>query len=293
MIKNSWLEGIPSQWDVAPFGSLFTQRKEKNKSLERNFVLSVMKNIGVIPYTEKGNVGNKVSEDLSGYKVVNKGDFVLNSMNLYMGSVGVSEYDGVTSTAYIVCEPSCNVYAPYYKYLIQCRGFQEYVGLLGKGIMEIREAVRWSALKSVQIPIPPMKEQKKIADFLVSETHRIDQLIEKKQNLIKVLYEKKALIINTTVREGVSTETWENPNFFWLEKYPKHWKLKKLRHIGTLQNGISEGAEYFGSGYPRRRNGSLTFFLLQVVELGNKKSKKRFNLKLLISQKYNHIMHGV
>ena len=81
MIKNSWFEKVPLHWDIVPFGSLFVQRKEKNKGLERNFVLSVIKNVGVIPYTEKGNVGNKVSEDLSGYKIVNKGDFVLNSMN--------------------------------------------------------------------------------------------------------------------------------------------------------------------------------------------------------------------
>jgi len=131
MIENTWLADIPREWEIAPFGSLFTQRKEKNKLLERTFVLSL----------------------------VNKGDFVLNSMNLYMGSVGVSDYDGVTSTAYIVCKPSEEVHASYYKYLIQCRGFQEFVGLLGKGIMEIREAVRWMALKSVHIPTPPIEKQ--------------------------------------------------------------------------------------------------------------------------------------
>ena len=222
MIKNSWFEKVPLHWDIVPFGSLFVQRKEKNKGLERNFVLSVIKNVGVIPYTEKGNVGNKVSEDLSGYKIVNKGDFVLNSMNLYMGSVGVSDYDGVTSTAYIICEPSPNIDSSYYRYLIQCRGFQEYVGLLGKGIMEIREAVRWTALKAVHIPVPSFKEQEKISNFLDRETARIDQLIEKKRELIKTLEDKNVAIVTENIVQGgrdfqkiSSTEEDTHPDKFW------------------------------------------------------------------------------
>ncbi|WP_114964072.1 restriction endonuclease subunit S [Tritonibacter mobilis] len=195
---------MPTTWKQVPFGSIFTQSKRKNTLLERDFVLSVIKDRGVVPYTEKGNVGNKVSEDLSGYKLVDRGDFVLNSMNLYMGSVGVSNYDGVTSTAYIVCKPSQNVHAPFYNYLIQFKGFQEYVGFLGKGIMEIREAVRWTALKSVFVPLPDIDTQKSIADFLDRETARIDQLIEKKHRLVALLRERSLSAIEKAVSADAS-----------------------------------------------------------------------------------------
>ena len=203
-MRPDWLENIPPSWSSVPFGSIFTQSKRKNTRLQRDFVLSVIKDRGVIPYTEKGNLGNKVSDDLSGYKLVDKGDFVLNSMNLYMGSVGTSNYDGVTSTAYIVCKPSEDVYAGYYNYLIQFRGFQEYVGFLGKGIMEIREAVRWTALKSVFVPLPDLSTQREIADFLDRETARIDLLIEKKQKLVALLGEKKS----ATIDEIVKSDEW-------------------------------------------------------------------------------------
>ena len=194
-----WMEKLPVDWCVVPFGSLFEQSKRKNIFLDRDYVLSLMKDIGVIPYEEKGNVGNKVSDDLSGYKLVDKGDFVLNPMNLYVGSVGVSDYEGVTSNAYIVCKPSSEICSRYYKYLIQCRGFQEYVGLLGNGIMDIREAVRWTVLKSVKIPLPNLKIQREIADFLDSETARIDKLIEKKTKLILLLIEKRKSVISSAV----------------------------------------------------------------------------------------------
>jgi len=239
-VRPDWLRDMPSDWASVPFGSIFAQSKRKNSRLQRDFVLSVMKDRGVIPYTEKGNVGNKVSEDLSGYKLVDKGDFVLNSMNLYMGSVGVSEYDGVTSTAYIVCKPSENVYADYYNYLIQFKGFQEYVGFLGKGIMEIREAVRWTALKSVFVPLPDLAIQRQIADFLDRETARIDLLIEKKQRLVALLGEK----LDRTVRAYLSGET-DYPNedqrcatgIGYLPSAPKLWSVEKVGWRYEIQLG--------------------------------------------------------
>ena len=239
MINDTWIAQIPENWRIVPFGSLFTQRKEKNKSLSRDFVLSVMKGKGVIPYTEKGNIGNKVSEDLSGYKIVNKGDFVLNSMNLYMGSVGVSEYDGVTSAAYIVCQPSPGVISSsYYKYIIHCAGFQEYVGLLGKGIMEIREAVRWTALKSVNIPVPDEQTQKEIADFLDRETTRIDQLIEKKETLNGLLVEReKSLITNCLTRGTDASTPLKDSGIDWIGDIPEHWEVYPLKQLIWYQEG--------------------------------------------------------
>lgn len=236
-MRPDWLKNIPSSWSSAPFGSLFTQSKRKNSRLQRDFVLSVMKDRGVIPHTEKGNVGNKVSEDLSGYKLVDKGDFVLNSMNLYMGSVGVSAYDGVTSTAYIVCKPSEEVYAGYYNYLIQFKGFQEYVGLLGKGIMEIREAVRWTALKSVSVPVPNFETQRQIADFLDRETERIDLLIERKRRLVELLGEREeGTFIDHVTGKDLSFEK-KHSGVEWIKEIPSHWFAPKFTHVARQETG--------------------------------------------------------
>jgi len=238
-MRAVWLDNLPERWTSVPFGSIFTQSKQKNSRLERDFVLSVMKGRGVVPYTEKGNVGNKVSDDLSKYKLVDKGDFILNSMNLYMGSVGVSEYDGVTSSAYIVCKPREDVWAGYYNYLIQFRGFQEYVGFLGKGIMEIREAVRWSALKSVFVPLPDLETQKTIADFLDRETARIDQLIEKKMRLVKTIDLRFDSLVQQCVTTGLPDSEYPlvDIGIGYIRKTPSHWSVEKTGWRYSVQLG--------------------------------------------------------
>ena len=243
-MKPDWLSDVPLSWKRAPFGSIFTQSKRKNMGLQRDFVLSVMKDRGVIPHTEKGNVGNKVSEDLSGYKLVDKGDFVLNSMNLYMGSVGVSAYSGVTSSAYIICKPIDGILPKYYEYLIQFKGFQEYVGLLGKGIMEIREAVRWTSLKSVFVPIPDLNTQRAIADFLDRETAIIDLLIDKKQRLITLLEEKFDAQLYYAISGGDSNIT-DYPHLS-----PSYWSRRSVRSITqSHKQGYYTTEDYTTSGY--------------------------------------------
>jgi type I restriction enzyme S subunit len=269
-VRPDWLENMPSTWSSVPFGSIFTQRKKKNYRLQRDFVLSVIKDRGVIPYSEKGNVGNKVSDDLSGYKLVDKGDFVLNSMNLYMGSVGVSDYDGVTSTAYIVCKPSEGVHAGYYNYLIQFKGFQEYVGLLGKGIMEIREAVRWTALKSVFVPLPDFTTQRQIADFLDRETARIDLLVEKKQRLLKLLGEKRSAIVTAAVagQNRAYGDVGSKRLRFALASAPRaHPKFKRspgtlvsFAPMDTLVDGLGGLTELETKAFSEVSGGSYNYF---------------------------------
>ena len=275
-MKSQWIENLPVGWHVVPFGSLFQHSKNKNTLLKRDYVLSVMKNRGVIPYEEKGNIGNKVSDDLSGYKLVDKGDFVLNSMNLYVGSVGVSDYEGVTSTAYIVCKPSHEIHSGYYKYLIQSRGFQEYVGLLGNGILEIREAVRWTSLKSVKVPLPNIEIQRKIADFLDRKTTYIYQLIEKKEKLISLLIEKRKNIISSALtcrKEYNQNENVEKQIHQTFEKNigtKEHWSKFRLKYLAQLVvdkvNFSDEDCPYIGLDAITQWTGEINLSTSDTVE---------------------------
>ena len=73
-----WLGEVPEHWDVRRLGALLSERGETNAEGRVTDVLSVLKDRGVIPYAEKGNIGNKKSEDITRYKIVRPNDIVVN-----------------------------------------------------------------------------------------------------------------------------------------------------------------------------------------------------------------------
>ena len=77
-----WLGEIPGHWEVIRLKALLIERIEKNNNKENLIILSLLKDKGIIPYDEKGAIGNNSKEDLSQYKIARKGDLVINSMNV-------------------------------------------------------------------------------------------------------------------------------------------------------------------------------------------------------------------
>jgi len=88
--NSPWLGEFPVHWRLPRLGSVLRERGETNEKRQMEQVLSVMKDVGVIPYEEKGRVGNKKSEDTARYKIVRPDDIVVNCMNVIIGSVGIS-----------------------------------------------------------------------------------------------------------------------------------------------------------------------------------------------------------
>ena len=104
---------------------------------------------------------------------------------------------------------------------------------------------------SAQIPFPKLEEQQQIANFLDKATSKIDTLIEKQTKQIELLKEKRQAVISHAVTKGINPNVpMKDSGVEWLGEIPEHWKIIPLRHLGQLQNGVSKGSDYFGSGYP-------------------------------------------
>lgn len=101
----AWIGKIPEDWKVVRLKQLLSERNESNNPLKTEFILSLTNDRGVIPYSEKGAVGNNSKEDLTGYKLAYPNDIVLNSMNVIIGSVGLSQYYGAVSPVYYMLYP--------------------------------------------------------------------------------------------------------------------------------------------------------------------------------------------
>ncbi|EAH5903858.1 restriction endonuclease subunit S [Campylobacter upsaliensis] len=249
-----WLGEIPQSWEIKPLQAIFNQRNEQNNNLEFQTILSLVKDVGVIPYEEKGNVGNKAKDDLQGYKIARVNDLVLNKMNAVIGSLGVSKYDGLVSPIYLVLYiENPNYLIAYYSYLFQTKSIQKFLRKFAYGIMEIRESIDYLEFKKMFLPTPPLQEQKEIAEFLDSKCEKIQNYIEKKQKLITLLQEKKQALINEVVTKGLNPNIeFKNSGIEYLGLIPHHWEVVRsgliYKNISSGTTPQSDNDEYYKNG---------------------------------------------
>ncbi|EPV1984447.1 restriction endonuclease subunit S [Campylobacter upsaliensis] len=258
-----WLGEIPQSWEIKPLQAIFNQRNEQNNNLEFQTILSLVKDVGVIPYEEKGNVGNKAKDDLQGYKIARVNDLVLNKMNAVIGSLGVSKYDGLVSPIYLVLYiENPNYLIAYYSYLFQTKSIQKFLRKFAYGIMEIRESIDYLEFKKMFLPTPPLQEQKEIAEFLDKKCEKIQNYINKKQKLITLLQEKKQALINEAVTKGLNPNIeFKNSGIAYLGLIPHHWEVVKVKYIATTNIGLvydpSEITTNENVGYPVLRANNI------------------------------------
>lgn len=134
-------------------------------------------------------------------------------------------------------------------YLLSSTNCAEQLRLLA--ISSAQPKLNKENVRQVQILSPPLSEQKQITRYLDHKTSKIEKLITDKEKLIELLNEERTAIINQAVTKGLNPNVpMKDSGIEWLGEVPQHWEVKKLRYLGECQNGVSAGAEYFGSGYP-------------------------------------------
>lgn len=249
----SWLGKVPEHWDIAPLGALLRERGETNDEGQVTEVLSVLKDRGVIPYADKGNIGNKKSDDITRYKIVRPNDIVVNSMNVIIGSVGLSSLTGCLSPVYYVLTRRSDVDDPgYLSAYFSTKPFQRSLVRIGNGILAHRMRISMELMKREPFPRPPSDEQAAIVRFLDHADGRIRRYIGAKQKLIKLLDEQKRVIAHRAVTEGVHGSVKKRPSGVdWLGHVPAHWEIKRLKFLARMKSGenitsfeIEDSGEY-------------------------------------------------
>ncbi|NTE33333.1 restriction endonuclease subunit S [Agrobacterium tumefaciens] len=181
------LAHAPSHWSRKRLGQLFRERREKVS--DKDFpALSVTK-LGILPQLETA----AKTDDGDNRKGVRAGDFVINSRSDRKGSGGLSDRDGSVSLINIVLRPH-DIEPSFAHHLLRSPAFQEEFYRWGHGIVADLWTTRYNEMKNILLAVPDHDTQKAIADFLDRETDRIDHLIERKQQLSKLLDERVACL---------------------------------------------------------------------------------------------------
>ena len=242
-----WIGEIPEGWEIKRLGAILQERNEVNNPIQTTSILSLTNNRGVIPYSEKGNQGNKAKDDLTGYKIAHIGDIVLNSMNVIIGSVGLSNYYGAVSPVYYMLFPRNNIETniQYYNYLFQTTAFQQSLRGYGNGILEIRMRIQMQKLKTVLLPVPTFLEQSNITVYLDASLSKLNILLSKTRSSIEEYKKLKQAVITQAVTKGVrGKREMKDSGVDWIGVIPKEWRKTQLRHCATIKSGITLGKSY-------------------------------------------------
>ena len=252
-----WIGDIPLNWSLKRICFVFRPISIKNNIGEIN--LSVYRDYGVIPTDSRDDNHNTISEDTSNYKLVQVGDFVMNKMKCWMGSLGLSDYRGIVSPSYTVMRPINNENRKYLHYLLRSQLYIPQYRRLSYGVRIGQWDMRFEDFRDLPCVIPPLQEQLQIVQFLDEKTELIDKLISTKERKITLLKEQRTSLINEVVTKGLNPNVkMKDSGVEWIGEIPEGWKITKLKYLVTFDSGYSfNSSDYVDEGVNLIRIGSL------------------------------------
>ncbi len=229
-----WLGTVPRQWEVIQSRRLFAQRKEQVKAGDQQ--LSATQDYGVIPQKEfESLAGRKVVQlllNLDKRKHVELNDFVI-SMRSFQGGLERAWSSGCIRSSYVILKPQPGVVPGFFGYLFKSTAYIQALQSTSNFIRDGQD-LNFGNFTKVNLPVVPVLEQTQIAKFLDYETARIDALIEKQQQLIALLKEKRQAVISHAVTKGLNPNApMRDSGVEWLGQVPAHWETLNLNRIVT------------------------------------------------------------
>lgn len=219
-----WLPEIPEHWNISKIKSHFRLRATKVSDNEYS-ALSVSKN-GITPQLDSA----VKTDNGDNRKLVKSGDFVVNSRSDRKGSCGISSLDGSVSLINIVLEP-IDGFGLFYHHLFRSNNYIEEFYRNGRGIVSDLWTTRWNEMSSIEIPFPPIDEQKHIAAYLDKRITLIENCKCQRERELQTLNELKQAEIASVVTRGLNPDVpMKDSGQIQFGKVPAHWDTIKLKY---------------------------------------------------------------
>lgn len=230
-----WIGEIPKEWKIDKIKYHLKRNEPKNHG--NAIVLSVYRDYGVIPKDSRDDNHNVTSEDTSKYKYVKKGQLVINKMKAWQGSLAVSDYNGIVSPAYFIYDFTDEEYNhKYFHYLVRSCYKEEFKRISG-GIREGQWDLSPEAFANTLALLPPLVEQKYIANYLDIQCSEIDATAEDIQKEISLLEEYKKSVITEAVTKGLNPDVeMKDSEIEWIGEVPKHWGTIRIGNAFSIRN---------------------------------------------------------
>jgi len=209
---NKLLEDIPEHWSIVKLRTLLTPISVKNYPNEQ--LLSVVREKGIIvrDIENKESNHNYIPDDLSGYKLVEKGNFVINKMKAWQGSYGVSNYRGIVSPAYYVFDLKYEC-PEFFHIAIRSKRYVQFFNQASDGIRVGQWDLSMSRMKEIPFVVPPVEEQMKIVEYIKAKFAEIDSAKPMLEKEIELLREYRTRLISDVVTGQVDVRGVEIPDY--------------------------------------------------------------------------------
>lgn len=218
--------GFDEPYRKCRIGDVYAERSQRGAGDME--LLSVTMNDGVMPRYEIEGKDNS-SEDKSNYKVVCKGDMVYNSMRMWQGANGVSDYAGIVSPAYTVLMPIEEIDNHYFAALFKTSNLINEFRKNSQGLTSDTWNLKYPQIRTIRLRIPSIQEQHKISAFIGT----LEERISKQRQIVDAL--KK-------YRRGVFETIFSRKLRLIPEEEQKEWKVFKLSDFATRITRKNNGA---------------------------------------------------
>ena len=246
-----WIGEIPEDWEVCKLKPFLQWKSVKGFGNET--VLSLYRDFGIIPKESRDDNHNVTSLDTDSYKLVEIGDFVINKMKAWQGSMAISNYRGIVSPAYHVCSiKNSKIYKPYFHYLMRNKSYLPEYERLSSGLRIGQWDLSFEDFCQIKFIIPSFIEQQRIADFLEKKCSEIDSVISKTSETIEEYKKLKQSIITEVVTGKVKIENekacgkydiYKDSGIEWIGEIPSEWSVIRTKFISDSMskgNGITK-----------------------------------------------------
>lgn len=263
-----WIGEIPADWTLQRGKTIFVQRLTKGNQSE--ILLAATQKYGMLPQSKiEGVVQVKEDADLQQFRTVHKKDFVI-SLRSFQGGFEYSQYEGVCSPAYQVFYNITPICHNYYRLLFKSDGFIQKMNSMTVGIREGKN-IQYSDFANSLIPVPPIDQQHRIANYLDRKCSQIDAIIAQQQEVIEKLKAYKLSVITEVVTKGLNHNVpMKDSGVEWIGAIPEHWENRKMISILSMRvvDGPHESPELYDEGIPyisatAIENGKINFDLMR------------------------------
>lgn len=260
-------KGFTDDWEQRKLGNLFSERKEKSTKGE---LLSVTLSNGVVKFSDLNKKDN--SNIKSGnYKVVKKSDIPYNSMRMWQGASGVSQYNGIVSPAYTVLVPNKNSNSNFYAILFKKESILNLFTRFSQGLTSDTWNLKYPILKDINVPFTNLEEQKRIFKIF-NVVNNLLALYERKLKLLSQV--KKYFLDNLFAKKEYPNlrfkgyeDTWLKSKFSKFLSIPEKVKVTIDSPSRILTVKLNLGGVQKGANRTTLKLNSTTYYLRKAGQL--------------------------